>query len=184
MANFPDNNIPTSWNPWLDWWVRMWWPVAPSDWSDMQYGFYTHRANLGKGWRQEVSLLIDRDAITAERREFGMAVYVLEDWKLYVLANAANWWVDNDKTNNSNWIEFAWGVWWLKPQEITITSDWQTSFALTNAITLPWNECELYINWQLLKYGTDYSFPNANTLQRDSADYELKTTDWLLLKYK
>lgn len=140
MATFPDNQIPPSWNPWVDWGVRMWWPVAPSDWSDMDYWFYTHWANLGKWWWQSGFDIVARDAIHSNRREFWMAYAVtswVDAWKVYVLQNLDSWWVDNNKDNNVNWIEYSW--WdadleenWISKYEVTVAFEANEIIDVTN----------------------------------------------------
>ena len=46
----------------------------------------THYAKYGNGGWQEVATLADRNAIAADRREAGMAVYVVENQKVYILS--------------------------------------------------------------------------------------------------
>ena len=47
--------------------------------------FATHEANFGLGGYMQVADNTERNAITADRRSQGMAVYVNADNKLYVL---------------------------------------------------------------------------------------------------
>lgn len=47
--------------------------------------YATHYAKYGRGGWQEVETIADRDAITEDRREAGMAVYVLATKKTYIL---------------------------------------------------------------------------------------------------
>lgn len=54
--------------------------------------FATHCAKYGQGGWQEVATIADRNAITAQRREAGMAVYVVATGKIYVLANDLTTW--------------------------------------------------------------------------------------------
>ncbi len=69
--------------------------------------YATHQAKYGQGGWQEVATISDRDAITAARREAGMAVYVLATNKVYILGNDLTTWtelesgkVDDVKINN------------------------------------------------------------------------------------
>lgn len=45
----------------------------------------THLSEYGKGGWREVFTMLDRNAIPLKRRTIGMAVYVLENKKLYIL---------------------------------------------------------------------------------------------------
>jgi len=63
-------------------------------------GFATHEANFGLGGYMQVADNTERNAITADRRSQGMAVYVNADNKLYVLKDGVT---DND------WVEFSGG---------------------------------------------------------------------------
>lgn len=47
--------------------------------------FATHEAKYGQGGWREVATIEERDAITEQRREAGMAVYVTSEKKLYIL---------------------------------------------------------------------------------------------------
>lgn len=49
--------------------------------------FATHEAKYGQGGWREVATIAERDAITEQRREAGMAVYVTSESKLYILNN-------------------------------------------------------------------------------------------------
>ena len=76
--------------------------------------FATHIDYLGYGGARAVALIEDRDAITTERRVFGMIVTVSNESditlnKPYILANAANGGADNNVANNANWIAFVAG---------------------------------------------------------------------------
>ena len=54
--------------------------------------FPTHKSEFGKGGWREVADTTERDAIPAERRTAGMAVYVKSDSKVYILdANITSW---------------------------------------------------------------------------------------------
>lgn len=56
--------------------------VVPFDTNDE---FPTHYSEYGKGGWREVSTIGVRDAIPADRRNIGMAVYVISDDKTYIL---------------------------------------------------------------------------------------------------
>lgn len=45
----------------------------------------THYSEYGKGGWKQVATIVERDAISLERRELGMVVYVLEENKTYTL---------------------------------------------------------------------------------------------------
>ena len=47
--------------------------------------FPTHSSEYGKGGWREVSTIAERDSITSQRRKIGMAVYVRETDKVYIL---------------------------------------------------------------------------------------------------
>jgi len=52
----------------------------------------THKAEMGKGGHRTVASLVDRDAISATRREEGMTVYVIATATTYRLgANLTSW---------------------------------------------------------------------------------------------
>ena len=56
--------------------------VVPSQDTDT---YPSHRAKYGQGGWREVATIAERDAITEQRREAGMAVYVTSEKKLYIL---------------------------------------------------------------------------------------------------
>ena len=54
--------------------------------------FPTHKSEFGKGGWHEVATTSERDAIPTERRTAGMAVYVINEAKIYILdANLTTW---------------------------------------------------------------------------------------------
>ena len=65
--------------------------VAPTAETDI---YPSHDSKYGKGGWREVATLLDRDAITVERRAEGMAVYVQETDTVYIL---------KDGIDNTNW---------------------------------------------------------------------------------
>lgn len=71
--------------------------------------FPTHLDTLQLGGARAVDDNTERDAITLERRKFGMLVYSVGANVCYVLANASMGGADNDLSNNSNWIAFSGG---------------------------------------------------------------------------
>lgn len=64
-------------------------PIVPFTTDDQ---FPTHDAKYGKGGFRSVATTAERDAITTDRKEPGMFVYVVENEKLYVYKNNA--WVE------------------------------------------------------------------------------------------
>lgn len=56
--------------------------------------FATHLAKFGKGGWRSVADTAERDGITADRREAGMAVYVVAEKKLYILADDLTSWTE------------------------------------------------------------------------------------------
>lgn len=69
-------------------------PIVPFTSADE---YPTHLSEYGKGGWREKETVIDRNAIPLKRRTIGMAVYVLENQKLYIL---------KDGFTNDNWVEF------------------------------------------------------------------------------
>lgn len=59
--------------------------TAPSD------TYATHKSTLGQGGHQEVATVLERNAITAERKNVGMKVYVTETDKTYELNSSLVW---------------------------------------------------------------------------------------------
>ena len=64
-------------------------PVVPNLDSDT---YPSHYAKYGKGGWREVATIADRDAISAPRREEGMAVFVTSEAKLYILNEDLETW--------------------------------------------------------------------------------------------
>lgn len=187
---YPNNNqIPASWNPWLTGNVKMWWWVAPSDYSDMQYGFTTHRDLLGTwgymAWWNEQT----RDAMHVNQRSWWMLYHIADPaspnvGKIYKLCNIALGWNSDDLADNSNWIELqiSWSS--VKMQDVEVTTNWQTTFTLTYPIQLPGSRTtQLFVNWQKARFGTQYNFQDAQTLIWYNVWYTLSTTDVLELYY-
>jgi hypothetical protein len=69
--------------------------------------FATHLAKFGKGGWRSVADIAERDGITADRREAGMAVYVVAEKKVYTL-----------ESDLVTWTELKTG-----PEEITVKHD-------------------------------------------------------------
>lgn len=69
--------------------------------------FPTHYDSLGSGGMRAVATLVARDAIPAERRVFGMFVFVIEANSLYVLANTDLGGEDDNLSNNDNWRDYS-----------------------------------------------------------------------------
>ena len=72
--------------------------------SSISDSYPTHYDYLGLGGLRAVADTTARDAITTDRRVFGMVVTLQSDGTKYILANIAMGGTDNDKTNNANWI--------------------------------------------------------------------------------
>lgn len=102
----------------------------------------THLDYLGYGGLRSVTTIANRDAITTQRRVFGMVVTVTADPtpannKSYILANTAMGGADNVLTNNSNWIDYVTGVSSFNTRTGAITL---TSLDVTDALTFtPYN---------------------------------------------
>jgi hypothetical protein len=62
--------------------------------------FPTHYSEYGKGGWREVQTIAERDSITTARRKIGMAVYVRETDRVYILKNG---------TSNEYWVPFDTG---------------------------------------------------------------------------
>ncbi len=79
--------------------------------TDVSDVFATHLSILGKGGHREVATIAERNAITVERREFGMTVTVNADPtpannKTYQLCNTILGGANNTITDNSNWTTY------------------------------------------------------------------------------
>jgi len=70
-------------------------PIAPVDTTDV---YPTHNSEYGKGGYREVDTILQRDAITPERRKMGMLVNVAEEDTIYKLVGGIL---------NSNWTSLA-----------------------------------------------------------------------------
>lgn len=95
--------------------------IAPSTSGDT---YPTHDANFGKGGAMQVDTLAARNAITTQRRYFGMFVTVNADPtpannKTYQLRNVALGGTNNTITDNANWVEFTSGSGSSVPISIT-----------------------------------------------------------------
>jgi hypothetical protein len=66
--------------------------------------FPTHYSEYGKGGWREVSTIAERDSITNQRRKIGMAVYVRETDKVYILKRGLSneYWVPMDTGGGSS----------------------------------------------------------------------------------
>jgi hypothetical protein len=69
--------------------------------------YATHQDYLGFGGLRAVADTTERDAITSQRRTFGMIVTLQDGGGSYILANIAMGGTDNVLTNNANWIVYA-----------------------------------------------------------------------------
>lgn len=75
-------------------------PIGTTASSDVHA---THYDFLGNGGFRIVATLVERDAITLNRRAFGMMVYVRANDTYYRLANAAEGGASNDLDDDNNW---------------------------------------------------------------------------------
>jgi len=66
--------------------------------------FPTHYSEYGKGGWREVATIAERDSITSARRKLGMAVYVQETDKVYILKRGTSneYWVPMDTSGGSS----------------------------------------------------------------------------------
>ncbi len=126
-------------------------------------------------------------------------VYSIGGWT-WDITNASNVGtgaqVFRDKTwSILNFRSFLAGAWISVTQvgdEITITNTWaspipnetlpitvngQLDFTLTNAVTLPWSHTRVYVNWQKMTYGADYTFTSTTNLRWVNVSFVLATTD-------
>ena len=71
--------------------------------------YATHLDYLGYGGLRAVADTAARDAITTDRRTFGMVVTLQDGGGSFILANVAMGGVDSNVANNSNWIPYATG---------------------------------------------------------------------------
>ena len=75
--------------------------VAPTSLVDT---YPTHKAMFGHGGHRTANTIVDRDNISATRREQGMTVYVIEDKTRYKLEDGienTNWIVDSSSGGDS-----------------------------------------------------------------------------------
>ena len=75
-------------------------PIGTTASSDLHA---THYDFLGNGGFRTVATLVERDAITLNRRAFGMMVYVRANDTYYRLANAAEGGASNNLDDDNNW---------------------------------------------------------------------------------
>ena len=78
--------------------------------TDVADTYATHLDSLGSGGLRAVADLTARDAITTDRRVFGMVAILQSDGSSYILSNLAMGGTDNDITNNDNWLPYGTGV--------------------------------------------------------------------------
>jgi hypothetical protein len=71
--------------------------------------YATHLDFLGLGGLRSVADILSRDAITTARRSFGMVATTQDGNGSYILANLIMGGVDNNVSNNANWIPYATG---------------------------------------------------------------------------
>ena len=71
--------------------------------------YATHQDYLGFGGLRAVADSTERDAITTQRRTFGMVVTSQDGSGSFILANVAMGGTDNVLTNNANWIPYSTG---------------------------------------------------------------------------
>ena len=78
--------------------------TAPLGLTDVSDTYATHYAFLGQGGLHSVADITARNAITTERRDFGLVAVLKSNGAKYVLANIAMGGSNNDITDNDNWI--------------------------------------------------------------------------------
>jgi hypothetical protein len=81
-------------------------PANPGTWvieaistPDTLDQFATHHSNQGEGGLHSVATIVDRDAISAERRLAGMMCYVVATLKYYTLGNDLLTWTEFGSSN-------------------------------------------------------------------------------------
>lgn len=119
--------------------------VAPTSETDI---YPSHDSTYGKGGWREVADVLERDAITAERRTEGMAVYVKDTDTVYIL---------KDGIENTDWVIFTSGS--SSSNSISEASDVVLT-ALANGNTLVWDETAgKWVNGTISGSGGTYSTP-------------------------
>ena len=78
--------------------VRLTGFISPNDSTD---SFPVFKPIYGLGGLRTVDSLVDRDAITSQRREEGMLVYVKEDGQYYQITSGLT---------NNDWINLNWST--------------------------------------------------------------------------
>lgn len=78
--------------------------TAPLGLTDVSDTYATHYAFLGQGGLHSVADITARNAITTERRDFGLVAVLKSNGAKYVLANTAMGGLNDDITDNDNWI--------------------------------------------------------------------------------
>ena len=75
-------------------------PIVPSDSRD---NYPTHTERYGHGGYKSVFDLIERDSIPIERQKVGMAVYIVSEFKIFILL------ICSDSLDDSCWRELDFG---------------------------------------------------------------------------
>jgi hypothetical protein len=92
--------------------------------------YATHLDYLGFGGFRGVADILSRDAITTDRRVFGMVATTQDGNGSYILANLIMGGVDNNVSNNANWLPYATGGGGL----ISVTNAQMLLLISTNAV--------------------------------------------------
>ncbi len=115
--------------------------------------FATHEAQYGRGGWHEVATIQDRDAITEDRREAGMAVYVLETEGVYILDEDLTTWnqlesgkVDDVQVNGTSVVQnkIANVTVPTKVSDLTNDSDFQTGTEVETSIATHNSDAEAH----------------------------------------
>ena len=72
--------------------------TAPIDTTDITDTYPTHKASRGQGGYMSVADITARNAISSDRREVGMTVWVMSESKMYSLIGGID---------NANWVDFT-----------------------------------------------------------------------------
>lgn len=146
MSEYPASSIPLSSN------------IGTTDIADV---FPTHLDYLGYGGHRSVADDTARDAITTERRSFGMLVATQDQNPavVYMLCDIAMGGVSDDLFDNGNWLVFATGSSTTVFVDNEIVPGSTNTFTLT-AVPITGSE-HIYAVGQRLYPTTDYSISGA-----------------------
>lgn len=123
--------------------------------------FATHLDYLGYGGMRAVANNTERDAITTDRRAFGMLVFSVTDNTLYVLADLGMGGNSDTLSDNFNWIQFAGGAaggGGIMLAEVPSP----VSDSSTIVFSVAHHPSFLVVNGQVLSEGYDYSLSGSS----------------------